>query len=73
MLEEKNKTLTILLLKGPYVSEYADPAAITALKARKKGYKVNLFLYLDGAWLPHIKTFKDFSNPSGHTGSHQLN
>ncbi len=61
--EEKNKTLTILLLKGPYVSEYADLAAITALKARKKGYKVNMFLYLDGAWLPHIKRFKEFSNP----------
>lgn len=61
--EKKQKVLTILLLKGPYVSEYAELAAITALKAKKKGYKVNMFLYLDGAWLPHVKTFKEFSNP----------
>ena len=60
---DKDKTLSILLLRGPYVSEYADLASIIALTARKKGYKVNMFLYLDGAWLQHIKEFKDFSNP----------
>ena len=60
---EKDKTLSILLLRGPYVSEYAEIAAKLALTARKKGYKVNMFLYLDAAWLQHIKEFKDFSNP----------
>jgi len=60
--EEKGKTLTILLLRGPFISEYADLATNMALKARRKGYKVNMFLYLDGAWLPHVKTFKDYSN-----------
>ena len=59
----KGKTLTILLLRGPYISEYADIASILAFTARKKGYKVNVFLYLDGAWLQHIKGFKEFSNP----------
>ncbi|MDO9536986.1 MAG: DsrE family protein [Thermoplasmata archaeon] len=66
MLEEKtekDKTLSILLLRGPYVSEYAEIASKLALTARKKGYKVNMFLYLDGVWLQHIKGFKDFSNP----------
>ena len=60
---EKDKVLTILLLRGPYISEYADLATNLALKARRRGYKVNMFLYLDGAWLPHLKTDKDYSNP----------
>ena len=60
---EKDKTLSILLLRGPYVSEYAEIAAKLALTARKKGYKTNMFLYLDAAWLQHIKEFKEFSNP----------
>jgi len=60
--EEKGKTLTILLLRGPYISEYADLAANMALKAKKMGYKVNMFLYLDGTWLSHVKTDKEYSN-----------
>ncbi len=60
--KDKGKTLTILLLRGPYISEYADLATNVALKARKMGYRVNLFLYLDGAWLGHIKTEKEYSN-----------
>lgn len=59
----ENKVLTLLLTRGPFISEYADLAVNLALKARKKGYKVNMFLYLDGAWLPHVKTDKDYSNP----------
>ncbi|MCK5397310.1 MAG: DsrE family protein, partial [Thermoplasmata archaeon] len=43
--------------------EYAEIASKLALTARKKGYKVNMFLYLDAAWLQHIKEFKSFSNP----------
>ena len=61
--KEKDKTLTILLTRGPFISEYADLAANLALKARRKGYKVNMFLYLDGTWVPHVKSDKDYSNP----------
>jgi tRNA 2-thiouridine synthesizing protein D len=61
--DNEDKVLTILLTRGPYISEYADLAVNLALKARKKGYKVNMFCYLDGAWLPHLKTDKDYSNP----------
>ena len=60
----KKKTLTILLTKGPYVSEAAEMAMKTALEAKKKGYNVNLFLYLDGTWVSHITREKRFSNPS---------
>jgi tRNA 2-thiouridine synthesizing protein D len=57
------KVLTILLTRGPYVSEAADMALKTALKARRMGYEVNLFLYLDGTWNSHITGEKDYSNP----------
>ena len=59
----KKKTLTILLTKGPYVSESADMAIQTALKAKKMGYNVNIFIYLDGVWNAHIKEEKGFNNP----------
>jgi tRNA 2-thiouridine synthesizing protein D len=62
-MNEEAKTLTILLTKGPYVSEAADMALNTALKARKMGYNVNMFLYLDGPWISHVKEEKEFSNP----------
>jgi tRNA 2-thiouridine synthesizing protein D len=58
-------TLTILLTKGPYVSEAADMAMKTVLAAKRAGYEVNLFLYLDGTWVSHITKELDFSNPSG--------
>jgi tRNA 2-thiouridine synthesizing protein D len=61
--DKEKKVLTILLTRGPYISEYADLAVNLALKARKKGYKVNMFFYLDGTWVPHLKTDKDYSNP----------
>ena len=57
------KTLTIVLTKGPYTSEAADMALKTALAARRKGYKVNLFLYLDGTWVSHVTKEKSYSNP----------
>jgi sulfur relay (sulfurtransferase) complex TusBCD TusD component (DsrE family) len=57
-----SKTLTILLNRGPFVSEYADIALRVALKAREKGYNVNLYLYVDGVWAPHIKADKPYSN-----------
>ncbi len=56
------KTLTLLLHRGPYESEYADLAVNIALKAREKGHNVNLWLYGDGVWTPHIKTQKDYVN-----------
>ncbi|MCI0497343.1 MAG: DsrE family protein [Thermoplasmata archaeon] len=61
--EGEPRTLTILLTKGPYVSEAADMAFKTALAARRKGYKVNVFLYLDGCWTSHITGDKDYNNP----------
>jgi tRNA 2-thiouridine synthesizing protein D len=60
---EDKKTLTILLTKGPYTSEAADLAMKTALAAKRKGYDVNLFIYLDGAWNTHITEEKDYNNP----------
>ncbi|MGP3668268.1 MAG: DsrE/DsrF/TusD sulfur relay family protein [Candidatus Bathyarchaeota archaeon] len=42
------KTLTIVLLTGPYTSQYADIACHIAEKALEQGCKVNLFLYMDG-------------------------
>lgn len=56
------KTLTILLNRGPYISEYADLALKVALKAREKGYEVNLYLYVDGPWAAHVKQSKPYSN-----------
>lgn len=57
------KTLTILLIKGPYVSEAADIALKIALKAKRQGYNVNVFLYLDGTWVSHLTGDKTFNNP----------
>jgi tRNA 2-thiouridine synthesizing protein D len=62
-IEKKSKVLTILLIKGPYVSEAADIAFKTALKAKRMGYKVNVFLYLDGTWNSHLTGDKNFNNP----------
>ncbi len=61
--EKTSKVLTILLTKGPYVSEAADIAFKTALKAKRMGYKVNVFLYLDGTWNTHLTGDKNFNNP----------
>jgi sulfur relay (sulfurtransferase) complex TusBCD TusD component (DsrE family) len=61
--EKTSKVITILLIKGPYVSEAADIAFKTALKAKRMGYKVNVFLYLDGAWNTHLTGDKNFNNP----------
>ena len=56
------KTLPIVLNRGPFISEYADIAVELAIEAKKKGHNVNLYLYLDGVWVPHVKRDKDFSN-----------
>ncbi|MEK7847474.1 MAG: DsrE family protein [Chloroflexota bacterium] len=56
------KTLTILLNRGPYISEYADLALRVALKAREKGHNVNLYLYVDGPWVAHVRQEKPYHN-----------
>ncbi len=58
------KTLTILLTKGPYVSEAADMAMRTALAAKRAKYDVNLFMYLDGVWVTNVTSELDFNNPT---------
>ncbi len=63
------KTLTIVLNRGPFISEYADMAVNLALGARKKGYNVNLYLYLDGVWVAHVRRDKDFANVGEHLRS----
>jgi len=62
-VRRSKKTLTILLTRGPYLTDYPDLAVHTALTARKMGYNVNLFMYLDGIWVSHIVNDKDFNNP----------
>ena len=56
------KTLTLLLHRGPYESEYADLAVNYALKAKEKGYNVNIWLYGDGVWTAHVKRQKEYPN-----------
>lgn len=46
------KTLTVLLLSGPYSSQYVDIACQIAEKALEQGHRVNLFLYMDGVHAP---------------------
>ena len=58
----ETKVLTIVITRGPYVSESADIALKTALKAKKKGYQVYVFLFLDGTWVSHLKGDKNFNN-----------
>jgi len=61
--DSKLKILTVILTRGAYISESAEIAFRTALRAHKKGYQVNVFLYLDGVWVAHIKGDKNFNNP----------
>lgn len=50
--ESSGNTLIIVLLDGPYVSEYADIGYNIAKSALEKGYNVKIFLYMDGAHIP---------------------
>ena len=52
MVEIPPQILTILLTEGPYRSQYADMAYEIANSALNKGYKVNLFLYMDATHIP---------------------
>lgn len=58
----KSKVLTIVITKGPYISESAEMGLKTALKAKRKGYEVNVFLFLDGTWISHLTSDKNFNN-----------
>ena len=62
-IDNREKILTIVITKGPYVSESSDIALKIALKAKKKGYRVNVFLFLDGVWTSHLTGYKNFNNP----------
>lgn len=55
--------MTILVTRGPYISQAPDLAVNTAMEARRMGYKVNLFLYLDGVFTSHLTKDKDYQNP----------
>lgn len=46
------KVLVIVLLDGPYISQYADIGYNMAKTALKMGYEVKIFLYMDGVNLP---------------------
>ncbi|MBS7643802.1 DsrE family protein [Candidatus Bathyarchaeota archaeon] len=46
------KTLTILLLTGPFSAQYVDFAFKIIEKALNRGYYVNLFLYGEGVHVP---------------------
>ena len=57
------KTLTIVLNRGSYISEFSDIALNIGLKALEKGHNVNLYLYIDGVWVPHLNQIpKEFPN-----------
>jgi len=57
------KTLTLLVLRGPYADEAPYTALRIARKAREKGYQVNVFSYLDGTYMTHHKqTTKEWPN-----------
>jgi sulfur relay (sulfurtransferase) complex TusBCD TusD component (DsrE family) len=60
---EKKRTLTILVMRGPYISQSVDIAIKVALEAKRIGHDVNLFLYLDGVFTTHLTKDKDYHNP----------
>jgi sulfur relay (sulfurtransferase) complex TusBCD TusD component (DsrE family) len=61
--EGSPKTLTLVVMRGPYVSLNDEIAFKVAIEAKRAGYAVNLFLYLDGVFNSHLMREKDFHNP----------
>jgi len=49
------KTLTLVITEAPYRAESPYTAIRIAQEARKKGYQVNIFTYLDGTYVSHHK------------------
>jgi tRNA 2-thiouridine synthesizing protein D len=47
MVEEKKKTLAMMLFSAPFSSQYADHMCRLAEKALERGYNVEIFLYGD--------------------------
>ena len=47
----EEKVLVIVLLDGPYISQYSDIGYNMAKTALKMGYEVKIFLYMDGVHL----------------------
>ncbi len=45
------KVMVIVLIDGPYISQYADIGYNMAKTALKIGYGVKIFLYMDGVHL----------------------
>lgn len=61
----KNKTMVLVLLDGPYISQYADIGYKMAEAALNCGYGVKLFLYMDGVHnLQKDQKPRDFKNIS---------
>jgi len=60
-----NKTMGIVLLDGPYISQYADIGYKLAETALNLGYSVKIFLYMDGVHtLQKDQNPRDFQNIS---------
>lgn len=51
-IKTSDDTLILVLLDGPYVSEYADIGYNLARNALENEYKVKIFLYMDGVHIP---------------------
>ncbi|NYB51329.1 MAG: DsrE family protein [Methanobacteriaceae archaeon] len=50
--QPNKEKMVIVLLDGPYISQYADIGYRMAESALKLGYGVKIFLYMDGVHLP---------------------
>lgn len=60
-----NKTMVIVLLDGPYISQYAEIGYKMAEAALNQGYRVKIFLYMDGVHiLQKDQNPRDFQNVS---------
>lgn len=60
-----NKIMVIVLLDGPYISQYADIGYKMAETALNLGYVVKIFLYMDGVHnLQKDQKPRDFQNVS---------
>lgn len=60
-----NKTMIIVLLDGPYISQYADIGYQLAESALNRGYVVKIFLYMDGVhMIQKDQNPRDFHNIS---------
>lgn len=51
-IKSYDNTFVIVLLDGPYISEYADIGYNLAKSALENNYNVKIFLYMDGAHIP---------------------